>query len=194
MTDDERSYMLPEQPTPLVGRERAVEEAQQTLMRSDVRLLTLTGAAGIGKTRLALEVAQRSMGAFAGDVCFVDLAPLSDPEFVDSAIAQALNVRIGRGQSLSEVVRAYLQNRALLLILDNFEQVLPSAVRPSELLAACPGVKLLVTSREALRLRWEHVYPVPLLEVPEPTCRGAETATGAAVHCRSGAHPRVSAY
>jgi predicted ATPase len=124
------------------------------------------GAAGTGKTRLAVEVAQHVADEFSDGTYFVDLAPITDPALLGTAIAQATEIREERGRPLLEVLKDNLASRRVLLLLDNFEQLLPAAPQLSELLEACPDLKLLTTSRSALRLRWENVMPVPPLAVP----------------------------
>ena len=136
------------------------------LEEPDARLLTLTGPAGTGKTRLAIEVANHAAASFADGTFFVDLAPVHDAALVQSAIAKTLDIREERERSLLDVLKERLSTRQTLLLLDNFEQVLGAASQLSELVQACPWLKLLVTSRSALRLRWEQVLAVPPLDVP----------------------------
>jgi predicted ATPase/DNA-binding CsgD family transcriptional regulator len=158
---------LPAQPTPLIGRAADLTRMQTWLMSPAVRLITLTGPAGIGKTRLALEVAAGLLDAFEGGTCLVDLAPIGDPTLVVPAIARTLSVReAGDEPVLARLIQA-LRDRRLLLVLDNFEQVLPAAPEVADLLARCPLLKILVTSRAPLHLRWEHRYPVPPLALPD---------------------------
>src|SRR5215217_2576473 len=152
--------------TPFIGREREVEEVKQRLLHPDVRLLTLTGPGGVGKTRLGLEVARQVMDQFEEGVCFVALAPISDPVLAPSAIAQALQIKQGAGQSVAEALEQYLRERQQLLLLDNFERLLEAGPPVAQLLAACPRLKLLVTSRVVLRLQGEHNYEVPPLTLP----------------------------
>ncbi len=159
---------LPLAPTPFVDR-TAERQVAVDLMRGDaVRLLTITGPGGVGKTRLALEVAINLQDVFPDGIRFVDLAPLRSPEMVLPAIARALNVQEHGRQPLLSTLQAHLQDPKLLLVLDNFEHLLAATPRLAELLAACPGVKLLVTSRSRLRLRWEHTLTLAPLPVPDP--------------------------
>jgi predicted ATPase/DNA-binding XRE family transcriptional regulator len=157
---------LPSQLTPFVGREREIEEVCQRLLRPDVRLLTLTGPGGVGKTRLGLQVAEQVLEQFADGVCFVALTSISEPALVPSAIAQALQVKQGAGQSVAEALVQYLRERQLLLVLDNFERLLEAGPLLAQLLAACPRLKVLVTSRVVLHLQGEHNYEVPTLRLP----------------------------
>ena len=162
-------YTPPFQLTPLVGREEAVQAAGTRMQRSEVRLLTMTGPGGVGKTRLARAVAADLRPAFADGICFVALAPVSDPDLVVPTIAQALGLKEVGDQALFEQVVAFLQEKRLLLVLDNFEQIVAGAPRLSDLLSACPQVKLLVTSRALLRVQGEHAFPVSPLALPDPT-------------------------
>ncbi len=157
---------LPSPLTPFIGREREVEEVGQKLLHPDVRLLTLTGPGGVGKTRLSLEVAQKVLDQFAEGVCFVALAPISDPALVPSAIAQALRVKQDAGQSVAEALEQHLRDRQLLLVLDNFERLLEGGPPLAQLLAVCSRLKVLVTSRVVLRLQGEYDYEVPPLRLP----------------------------
>jgi non-specific serine/threonine protein kinase len=158
---------LPAQPDPLIGRADDVARVLQQLAREDVRLLTLIGPAGTGKTRLAVAAGAQAADSFADGAWFVDLSPVHDPALVASAIAEALEVREVGDRPLIETVKHDLSSRAMLLILDNFEQVLPAAPQLVDLLRAAPELKLLVTSRSALHLRWEHELAVRPLEVPD---------------------------
>jgi predicted ATPase/DNA-binding CsgD family transcriptional regulator len=164
--EQRRSPGLPIQPTPLIGRERTLESLSRQLLRPEVRLLTLTGPAGTGKTRLASELAARHVGDFDGGCTFVDLVPVADPELVMAAIASALGVTETAGAVMTQVQHA-LAGRNMLLILDNIEHVIGAAPAIAELLGACPELTVLATSREPLRLRWERVYPVPPLGTPD---------------------------
>jgi predicted ATPase/DNA-binding CsgD family transcriptional regulator/uncharacterized protein HemY len=153
--------------TSLIGREQELAAAAALLQRPEVRLLTMIGTAGVGKTRLAFEVADQLLDYFADGVYFVALAPVRDPDLVLSTVAQTLGLRVTRDQSYLEVLQAYLRNRCCLLVLDNFEQVVSAASQLPVLLRACPDVKLLVTSREVLHLRAEHQFSVPPLALPD---------------------------
>jgi predicted ATPase/class 3 adenylate cyclase/Tfp pilus assembly protein PilF len=163
-----RPNNLPVQPTPLVGREREVDEILERLRDEQARLLTLTGPGGTGKTRLALQVGADLLEGFDDGVFFVSLAAVTDPELVLSTIAKPLGVKERAEQSLEESLEAYLQQKHLLLILDNFEQVLERATFVGELVGACPKLKVLATSRIPLRLYGEQEYLVPPLGLPDP--------------------------
>jgi predicted ATPase/DNA-binding SARP family transcriptional activator len=159
---------LPEPGTPLIGREHEVTDACARLRRPDVRLLTLTGTAGIGKTRLAIEVARSVREDFPDGVLFVQLTPVREPALVLQAIAQALGVKEAGDRPLMDTLRAFLSDKRMLILLDNFEQVMDAAPLPAQIISAAPGVKLLATSRELLRLTVEHDFPVSVLRTPPP--------------------------
>ena len=172
-------FTLLTDPTPLIGRDRELEVLRQHLLGDSVRLLTLMGPGGVGKTRLALAAARSVEGAFPDGVWFIDLVPLQDPTHLDATIAQALNLKDVASHSPRERVDAYLKHRRLLLVLDNFEHVLPAATRIAELVTTCPHVKVLVTSREPLNLRLEHRMPLQGLAVPTLTRPTPETVAQA---------------
>jgi predicted ATPase/DNA-binding XRE family transcriptional regulator/Tfp pilus assembly protein PilF len=158
---------LPTPLTRLIGREQEVSDAHRALLREDLRLLTLIGPGGAGKTRLSVEVAAGLAGHFEHGVVFVNLVPIHDPDLVVPTIADALGIGEEGGRSRLERLKQGLSAKCLLLVLDNFEQVMPAASLVAGLLASCPRVKMLVTSREVLRVRGEHVIPVPPLPVPD---------------------------
>jgi predicted ATPase len=158
---------LPLQPTPLVGREKEVAEVCDLLRGDETRLLTLTGPGGIGKTRVALQAAADLLDDFPDGTFFAPLATLTEAELLLPAVAETLGVRETGEQPLDESLKDYLSERRLLLVLDNFEQVLEAAPTVTEMLAGAPGLKVLVTSRTSLRLYGEHVYPVPPLSMPD---------------------------
>src|SRR5438128_4256110 len=156
---------LPTQLTSFIGRDDQVREATQLLARS--RLLTLTGPGGTGKTRLSLEIAADVMDSFPDGVYFVPLATVHDPELVASALAQALAISTARGRRPSAAARDHLRDKRTLLVLDNFEQLLPAATVTTELLEASPGLRVLVSSRAVLRIYGEQEFPVPPLALPD---------------------------
>lgn len=161
--------LLPMPPTPLVGRERNLEEVSSFLRRREVRLLTLTGTGGVGKTRLALQAARVAEQFFTDGVTFVALAPLNNAEFVVPSVVRSFGLRETSGQSPREALHAYLQAKQLLLTLDNFEHLLDAAPEVSWLIETCPNLTVLVTSRAPLRVGGEQEYPVPPLELPIST-------------------------
>lgn len=166
---DEEVHLLAAQPLPLIDRTAELAAIRRQLVEDGVRLLTLTGPAGVGKTRLALAAADQLAAYFRDGVVLVDLAPIREPHRVVPAIAQALAFADAGPRPLVERLRDYLHERTLLLLLDNFEYVLSAASRLADLLAVGPHVAMLVTSRTPLHLRWEHVLRVPPLPVPQLT-------------------------
>src|SRR6266568_7474553 len=164
-----RSHNLPAQPTPLIGREQEVAAVCTLLHRPEVRLVTLTGTGGVGKTRLGLQVAADLLDDFADGVYFVPLAPISNSDLVVPSIAQTLGIKEAGERSLLDLLQAYVQDKHLLLLLDNFEQVVTAAPWLADLLAVCPHLKILVTSRAVLHIRAEHEFPVPPLALPDLT-------------------------
>ena len=166
-TLDSSPNNLPVQPTPFIGREKEVAAVVELLNREQVHLLTLTGAGGTGKTRLALHVAAELSEAFTDGVFFVNLAPLRDPQFVLPAIAQTLNIQEEGEPFLFDLLKAFLQEKHMLLLLDNFEQVVQAASEVAALLGACPKLKMVVTSRMVLNVRIEQEFVVPPLTLPD---------------------------
>jgi predicted ATPase len=162
-----RRVNLPQPLTTFIGREQEIETLKALLSRREVRLVTLIGAGGVGKTRLSLRVAASLAQGFEQGVYWVDLAAINDSVLVVSAIAKVLDVRERGGAPLLDSLKQYLRDKCILLVLDNFEQVLGAAPLVSELLASAPELKIIVTSRASLRLQGEHEFPVPPLQVPE---------------------------
>lgn len=157
-------HRLPSPPTAFVGREADLK-AVEAFLEGPSRLLTITGAPGVGKSRLALEIAQRSRHNFEHGICFVELSALERADLVPLAVAQALGIKERAGQSLAETLGAYLKDRHALLLLDGFEYVPEAARFAASLLASCPELRLLVTSRAPLRVRGERQYVLqPLVE------------------------------
>jgi predicted ATPase/serine/threonine protein kinase/DNA-binding CsgD family transcriptional regulator len=164
-----RSHNLPAQLTPLIGREQEIQAACTLLRRPEVRLVTLTGTGGVGKTCLGLQVATDLLDDFGDGVYFIQLAPVSDPMVAKASIARTLGVKETGERPLFDLLQAYLQDKSLLLLLDNFEQVVLAAPELSNLLVNCPHLKMLVTSRAVLHIRGEHELPVPPLALPDLT-------------------------
>ncbi len=162
----ERFWNMPAFFTSLVGREEETGELADLLRRPDVRLLTLSGPGGIGKTRLSVRVALAMREFFADGVCFVALSSISNPERVFPAVAEALSLQEMMGQSVFDQVACALRDKDMLLLLDNFEQVIDAGFLLEDLLSACPALKLMVTSREILHLQAEQEFPVGPLALP----------------------------
>lgn len=165
-TLDARLTNLPAQLTNFIGREKELEDARRLL--DGARLLTLTGPGGTGKTRLALQVAAESLADFDDGVLFVPLAAITDPSLFMSAVATTLSLTDTGSASIEDLVTQYLAERTLLLVFDNFEQIVAAAPRVGEILAAAPQVKAIVTSREPLHLSGEQEFQVPPLGLPDP--------------------------
>jgi len=159
---------LPRPPAPLFGREADLAAGQQLLLPAEARLVTLTGPGGVGKTRLAVALAESVREIFPDGVTFVDLAALTDARQVPAAVAQAVDGLVTHGTPLTTPLAQVSGSRRLLLVLDNFEHVLPAANWLAALLEATDGLKVVVTSRERLRLRWERTLPVNPLALPDP--------------------------
>jgi predicted ATPase/class 3 adenylate cyclase len=176
-----RPTNLPVQPNPLIGREREVAEISALLTAEGVRLLTLSGVGGTGKTRLALQAAAELLDEFPSGVFFVPLAPISDSRLVLPTLAHVLAVREVAGESLEDALATYLETKRMLLLLDNCEQVVDAAPALSALLESSAGLRFLITSRERLRIRGERVYAVPPLRLPGRNVDLSELAANDAV-------------
>jgi predicted ATPase/class 3 adenylate cyclase len=167
-TLDARPHNLPVQPTPPLGREETLATVTALVRREDVRLVTLTGPGGVGKTRLGQQVAAELVEDFADGVWYVRLARLSDPSLVLPTVAQTLGLQEAGDRPIQELLREYVRTRQLLLVLDNFEQVVAAATEVAALLDDSPGLSVLATSRLPLHLRGEKVYPVSPLSLADP--------------------------
>jgi predicted ATPase/class 3 adenylate cyclase/Tfp pilus assembly protein PilF len=166
-TLDNHPNNLPRQATPLVGREKEVEAVVALLRKPDVALVTLTGPGGSGKTRLALQAAAEVLDDFSDGIWFVELAALLEHRLVIPTIAQTLGVKEAAGTPIIDTLNEYLKDKHLLLVLDNFEQVVEAATEVSTLIGACPHLKVLATSRAPLHVRGEKEYAVPPLSTPD---------------------------
>ena len=171
---------LPVLPTALLGRDVELAELSR-LLEAEERLVTIAGPGGVGKTHLALQAAADALEQFADGVWFVSLGELADPDLLLPRIAATLGVREGGGRDLREALCAHLANRRMLLLLDNFEHLLAAAPDVAELLARCPGPRLLVTSRQRLGIGGEQVFPVNPLPAPEPKATPANARANPAV-------------
>jgi predicted ATPase len=163
-------HNLPPDSTELVGRDKDVASLAQLVLECEGRLVTLTGVGGCGKTRLALRVASRMMGSFKDGVWLVSLAPLVDPQLVPHAVASVLGLRDRSDRAPLHVLEAHLARRQALLVLDNCEHLIKACAEVAyALLQRCPGVRLLATSREPLRISGERAWRVPSLALPGPS-------------------------
>jgi predicted ATPase/class 3 adenylate cyclase len=180
-TLDSRPNNLPAQPNALVGRVKELAGARELLTRPDVRLVTLTGPGGVGKTRLALQVAADILNDFLDGVFFVALAPISNPELVGVSIARTLGVPDVGGMNAGDQLVNYLRDRHMLLVLDNFEQVISAGTQVADLLATCARLKVVVTSRSVLHVYGENEFGVPPLQLPEAGTPTERIATHDAV-------------
>ena len=162
-------HNLPSQPTIFIGREEEINTAREILLRKGIQMVTFTGPGGTGKTRLSLEVAHGLIEYFKDGVFFVQLGDITDPNQVVPRIAQQLEVRAAGSQPLFQNLKDYLKDKDILLLLDNFEQLIPAAPVVAELLAAAPSLKVVVTSRILLNLRVEHELSILPLDIPDFT-------------------------
>src|SRR5512139_953235 len=161
------SNILPVSLTSLIGREQEIETLCQLLLRPDVRLVTITGLGGVGKTSLALQVAHELSDAFHEGVFFISLAPIRDSTLIIPTIARLLNVNESPNRLILDSLKDFLRDKRALLLLDNLEQIISAAPVLTELLETCSELRMLVTSREALRLRGEHEFPLSPLALPD---------------------------
>jgi len=175
-TLDASTNTLPVYPSPLIGRKNELARILHLMRQQEVRLLTLTGIGGVGKTRLGVLAAAELSGEYADGVFFVSLAPIRDSALVLPTIAQALGVRDETKQSLLERLKEEVRQKQILLFLDNFEQVIAAAPYVADMLIACPKLRVLITSRETLHLQIEHELRVPPLPQPD-VALGADLAT-----------------
>ncbi len=171
-------WKVPTTFTSFIGREQDIAAIEAMLLRSEVHLVTLGGIGGIGKTRLALQIATHMRSTFADGVCFVSLVSISDPALIPSIIAETLGIQQVDSLSILEQIKVFLHDKHLLLILDNFEQLVTAASLVEDLLAACPALKIIVTSRTVLRLRAEFEYQMVPLSLPDLDLPPDDTGIG----------------
>ena len=155
--------------TPLIGRGREITEIKNLLFRDEVRLTTLTGIGGTGKTRLSQKIAREMLSEFPDGVFFVDLSPITKADLVAPKIAQVLSIKESGREQIDNILKHFLGNKRMLLILDNFEQIVEAAPIIAAFLSSASRLKILVTSRNILQIRGEHEYKVPPLDLPDPT-------------------------
>jgi predicted ATPase/DNA-binding XRE family transcriptional regulator len=161
---------IPATTTSLIAREKEIADVREYLLQDDIRLVTLLGPPGIGKTRLSIEVARTALPDFAERVFFVALAPLDNPALIVVTVAQALGYVSAQNISIDEQLKAGIGDKRMLIVLDNCEHLIEEvASLTSDLLSTCPRLKILTTSRESLRVLGEWLYPVPAFEVPKET-------------------------
>lgn len=158
---------VPVQLTSLLGREQEIATLRQLLRQPGIRLITISGPGGVGKTSLALRVAHEAQDSFADGVFCVSLGSISDPTLIIPTIAQSLNLPESPRRLWLDSLKEYLRDRQMLLLLDNFEQIITAAPLLTELLSVCAKLKLLVTSREALRVRGEQEFLLSPLALPD---------------------------
>jgi len=175
------SSTVPATPRPIIGRVDDVRGATEMLLRDSVRLVTLTGPGGTGKTRLAVELAHSLDQEFPDGIVFVDLSAVHDLDRFLPVVGRALGVRESNERTIPEALDAVIGDARMLLVLDNMEQLIPAATQVAEVIEALPNVKILVTSRSPLRIAWEHEYPVPPLDTPEPDADTQDIARSDAV-------------
>ena len=168
LTLEARPHNFPQQTTEFLGRADELAAIKVMLESRSTRLLTIVGPGGVGKTRLGLQVAAEQMDHFRDGVFFVDLSAESDPNSAFEAVVRALNLPLSGGGEPLQILKSRLRDNQMLMVLDNFEQVTAAAAGVSELLQAVPDLKIIVTSRETLRVRAEHVFPVPAFGLPHP--------------------------
>jgi predicted ATPase len=163
-----RNFHLPVQTSPIIGRMKETEEILDLVGRKDLRLITLTGPGGTGKTRLAIHLASLQSGSFEDGVYFIELSAIHEPDLLLSAIARTIGIREYNDYPLLEVIGKQIGNKELLLLLDNFEQLIPASPLVGHFLIRCPRVKMIITSREPLRITGEQIYPVSPFAIPDP--------------------------
>jgi len=179
---DNHPNNLPSQPTPFIGREKELDRARAAALGDSCRILTFTGVGGAGKTRLGLQTAANLTDDFPDGVFFVDLSAIDSPAYVIPAIARTLDIQRSPDKTYLELLKNALREKHVLLLLDNFEQVMGAVPNLVELLSACPRMKLIVTSREALHVRMESVLPVPPLSAPKIAAAREVSLTGLGIY------------